>query len=307
MDAIIIHGGVETPATSNYLKILIQAAETGFKVLSRSPLDAAEAALNILEDHPLFNAGYGSVLNLAGEVELDAAICDGQSGRFGAVGAIKNVAHPISVARKVMENTSHVLLTGEGAEKFAHSQGFSVANCVTEEMHRAWQQAMDARRHAQPLTGVSLMTGLAKGALHAGDTVGVLVYHDGHLAAASSTGGSFLKLPGRLGDTPILGGGILATKKGAVVCTGIGEAFIETMTAGYVGQLLESGISAQAAAEMAITRLSAEKSLPGGIIVMDQTGGYGSAYNSYSFPVAVIVDGKVIDFKPAYIAGLPPN
>lgn len=304
MNVIIIHGGVETPATSKYMNILSEAARTGFKTLSRSPLDAAETALNVLENQPLFNAGYGSVLNLAGEAEMDAAICDGHSGRFGAVGAVKNVANPVSVARKVLENTSHVLLVGDGAEKFARAQGFPVANCVTKEMRHAWQQAVDARQRAQPLPDVSFMTGLSKGALHAGDTVGALVYNDGHLIAASSTGGSFLKLPGRVGDTPILGGGILATENGAVVCTGIGEAFIETMTASYVNQLLENSVPAQAAAEAAIARLSAKKSLPGGIIVLDKKGSYGGAYNSYSFPVAVMVDGQIVDFQPTCSAKL---
>ncbi len=297
MRILMVHGGVETSSAAEYRDSLTEAALRGCRADAGSPLAAAEAAVNTLENNPLFNAGYGSVLNLAGEVEMDAAIMDGQSGAFGGVGAIQKVANPVSVARKVLEETAHVLLVGAGAAAFARSQGFPEADCVSETMRRSWLAATAQREPERQR--ISLMTGLPL-SVHAGDTVGCLVCDDGHLAAASSTGGSFLKLPGRVGDTPIVGGGILASELGAVVCTGIGEAFIETMTAGYVQSLLREGHSPQAAAEQAIQRLSQKKSLPGGVIVLDRHGNYGAAHNSHSFPVAVVVDGRVVaDFAPA--------
>jgi beta-aspartyl-peptidase (threonine type) len=299
MNIIMLHGGVETPATPKYYQALQEAAGHGFQVLqySRSPVAALEAALMVLEKNPLFNAGYGSVLNAAGEVEMDAAICDGKTGSFGAVGAIQNVAHPIAVARKVMEETTHVILAGPGAEQFARAKGYPRADCVTAAMRHSWEQFMQNNLTA-PGEAVSLLTGLPLGSLPASDTVGGLICDAGHLVAGSSTGGSFLKLPGRIGDTPILGGGILASDNVAVVCTGIGEAFIETMTASYVQHLLNAGITPQAAAEMAIFRLSQKKALPGGMIVLNQKGDYGAAYNSYSFPVVVMSDGSCSDFQP---------
>lgn len=284
--------------TGRYLEILEIAVRQGYALLDQSPLNAAEAGIKVLEDSPLFNAGYGSVLNAAGEVEMDAAICDGKTGRFGAVGALKNVANPISVARKVLEETNHVLLVGSGAETFARSKGFPMADCITKEMRHNWEQAIKSDP-AVNSESLSLLTALPRGTLHAYDTVGCLVCDDGHLVAASSTGGSFLKLPGRIGDTPILGGGILAAEWGAVVCTGIGEAFIETMTASYVLQLLEAGITPQEAAEKAIHRLALKRSLPGGLIVLNKEGLYGAAYNTYSFPVAVMVNGAIVkEFRP---------
>ncbi len=297
MKLIMVHGGVETPVAPCYMKILNQALSAGYASLPTGPLDAAEAAVKVLESHPLFNAGYGSVLNALGEAEMDAAMIDGATGRFGAVGAIKNIAHPVSVARKVLEDTSHVLLVGAGAERFAQEKGFPVADCVTEEMYANWEKAKAQIGGDQ--TGISLLTALPIVGLHAGDTVGCLVFNDGHLCAASSTGGSFMKLPGRVGDTPILGAGILATENGAVVCTGIGEAFIETMTANFINSLLEQGVSPQEAADRALIRLSSRKPLPGGIIVINNEGTFGASYNSYSFPVAVMVNGQLVaGFRP---------
>jgi beta-aspartyl-peptidase (threonine type) len=300
MNVIMLHGGVETPTTTDYRNILQKAARCACQNLAKSPLTALEAAINLLEDHPLFNAGYGSVLNAAGEVEMDAAICDGKTGRFGAVGAIQNVANPVSVARKVLEESPHVLLVGPGAERFAHAKGFPKTDCISAEMRHSWEQAVQKAETGLAPVDVSLLTGLPVGTLHAGDTVGGLLCHDGDLYAASSTGGSFLKLPGRIGDTPVLGGGILASKNAAVVCTGIGEAFIETLTASYVQHLLGQGILPQAAAEKAINRLSQTKRLPGGIIVLNSSGAYGAAYNSYSFPVSLLIDGRLVDFEPVY-------
>lgn len=307
MSVIIIHGGVETNSSAPYLKVLQEAALAGYKALGAGSLnaghlDAAEEAVKVLEDNPLFNAGYGSVLNLDGEAEMDASIMNGSTGSFGAVAAIKSVRHPVSVARQVMEQTPHVLLVGRGATKFARSRGFIPVNCVAPEMLEAWQKAVESikkgsRPEVSPFTGLPGETGKNC------DTVGCLVSHQGSLAAASSTGGSFLKLPGRVGDTPVIGGGIFASPGCAVVCTGLGEAFIETMTAKYIDSLIAHGLEPQEAVEKALQRLtSKKKGARGGILAVNSQNRYGAAHNTCSFPVALMVNGNLInDFTPRKI------
>lgn len=296
MSVVMVHGGVEAGTAPPYIKVLQEAAQAGFGSLNAGHLDAAEEAVKILENSPLFNAGYGSVLNLEGYVEMDASIIDGDTGRFGAVAAVRDVANPVSLARRVLEDTPHVLLAGDGAIKFARSKGFPRVNMVTPEMLEAWQKAtLLTSRENQ--AGISLFTGLPVEHGQPWDTVGCVVSHRGRLSAASSTGGSFMKLPGRVGDTPVIGGGIFASRRCAVVCTGLGEAFIETLTAKYVESLMAHGLHPQEAAEKAIIRLTESKGAPGGMLVADSQGRWGAACNTRTFPVALVVDGKLIDYR----------
>ena len=300
MDIIMVHGGVESSTAPPYMKVLQEAAHSGAKALQSSVLDAAEEAVKVLEKSPLFNAGYGSILNLDGQAEMDAAIIDGITGRFGAVAALRDITNPISVARKVLEVTSHVLLAGEGAFKFALSQGFQQENCITPEMLKAWQKAVNLT-DPEDLSEASLFTGMPIPTNC--DTVGCVVSQQGKTAAASSTGGSFLKLPGRVGDTPIIGGGIYASPRCAVVCTGLGEAFTETLTAKYVDSLLELGLHPEAAAKKAMIRLIQKKGVVGGLLVVDNTGRWGAAHNAQSFPVILMVNEKMAeDFQPVKIS-----
>jgi len=302
MSIIMVHGGADAKTAPPYMEAVRRAALAGFAALEAGLISAAEEAVKVLEDCPLFNAGLGSVLNLEGRVEMDASLMDGLSGRFGAVAAIRDVDHPVSVARRVLEDTPHVLLAGEGATSFARSMGFLPVNCTTPEMLAAWQRARD-QRFGGTQSKVSPFTGLPRADCPACDTVGCVVSSRGATAAASSTGGSFLKLPGRVGDTPIIGGGIFASRRGAVVCTGLGEAFIETLTAGYVDSLLEQGLHPQQAAEKAIARVWGEKGAVGGILVADSLGRWGAAHNTRSFPVALMVDGTMSeDFIPQRIS-----
>ncbi|MCL6609904.1 MAG: isoaspartyl peptidase/L-asparaginase [Peptococcaceae bacterium] len=303
MSVIMVHGGVETSTAPPYIKVLRESALAGLNALSSGHLKAAEEAVRVLENSPLFNAGYGSVLNLDGQVEMDASVMDGETGRFGAVAAVRDVSNPVSVACRVLEETPHVLLAGDGAIKFARSRGFPPANCVTPEMMEMWRKAVSLAGRGEA-AGVNLFTGMPEERGQACDTVGCVVSHRGRLAAASSTGGSFLKLPGRVGDTPVIGGGIFASRRCAVVCTGLGEAFIETLTAKYVDSLIAHGRHPQEAAEKAMVRLAGSRRAPGGIIVADSRGRWGSAYNTRTFPVALVVDGKLVeDFTPRKIQG----
>lgn len=287
----MVHGGVETSSAPPYMRTLQESALTGYGFLSSGYLDAAEEAVKFLENNPLFNAGFGSVLNIDGNVEMDASIMDGFTSRFGAVAAINSVTHPVSIARRVMEETPHVLLVGQGANRFARSLGYPMVNCVSPKMMASWRKAMNLMARNEQLN-VSLFTAMPS---TPGDTIGCLVCDQNRLAAASSTGGSFLKLPGRVGDTPMIGGGIFASNSCAVVCTGLGEAFMETMTASYVASLLTDGFHPQEAAVKALLRLHTKKKAPGGILVLDSQKRYGAAHNSTSLPLALVIDGKLVN------------
>ncbi|MFX4261775.1 isoaspartyl peptidase/L-asparaginase family protein [Pelotomaculum propionicicum] len=294
MGIIAVHGGLDTSRDKQYLEILQDAALQGHGLLAKSRVQALEAVLRILEESPKFNCGYGSVLNFDGVVEMDAAIVDGVFSRFSAIAAIRDVHNPVSVARALMEKTKDVILAGDGAIKFARKHGFPTANCVSDEQLDAWQKARESLARGEKPTQ-NLYTGLA----YHGDTVGCVVWDGEGLAAASSTGGCSLKTPGRVGDTPCLGGGIFASKTSAVVCTGVGEAFIETLTSKYVDEVIAGGSEPQQAIKSALKRLHELKKAEGGILAVDARGRVGSAFNAGQFPVVVVVDGKLLeDYQP---------
>lgn len=289
MSLIMVHGGAGTQCSAGCLAALRQAALAGWQALARGTVDAVEQAVISLEDDPLFNAGYGSVLNLEGEVEMDASIMDGATGRCGAVAVLKSVRHPVSVARQVMEQTTHVLLAGAGAVRFARMIGWPEFNPVTEQQRSAWRRAVAGRNRDR------------SDSHSGGDTVGCVAVLGSQAAAASSTGGIFLKLPGRVGDTPVIGGGILATNIGAAICTGDGEAFIEIRGAGAALDLLERGASTAEAAQEVIIRLN-RRQAGGGILVVDTAGNAAAAHNGRCLPVVLVVDGRVVeDFVPVKI------
>lgn len=301
MNIIAVHGGLDTSRERPFMEVLEQAALAGAGLLPEGRVPAVEAALNVLEDSPRFNCGFGAVLNMDGQVELDASICDGATNRFAAVAAIRDVRHPVSVARRLMEETNQVILAGEGAVKFARKHGFPGENCIAETQLAAWREAKASlARGEQPAQ--NLFTGL----LSYGDTVGCVVW-DGHgLTAASSTGGCSLKLPGRVGDTPSLGGGVYATGHSAVVCTGVGESFVETLTAKFVDEQIAGGAHPQQAVEKALQRLARLKKAAGGILAVDYRGRLGAVFNAGQFPVVVAEDGRILtDFMPVNLKHMP--
>jgi beta-aspartyl-peptidase (threonine type) len=235
-------------------------------------LDAVEAAVRVLEDDPRLNAGYGAVLNLAGAVELDAGISDGATGRSGGVGNVA-VRHPVSLARRVLEETPHVLLTGTGAAAF----GAAMEEVeVAPEERRRWEEAkeqgrLDVARFGDP------------GEV---DTVGaVACAPGGGLAAASSTGGVFGKMPGRMGDSAIFGAGHYASRAAAVVGTGVGEMFLETLACARAGLLIEAGAHPQEACEGVIRLLGERAALPAGLLALDARGRAGAAFRGGSWDV----------------------
>src|SRR5687767_642941 len=253
--SIIVHGGagpIKDESLPARLEGCKAAALAGWKILEEggASLDAAEAAVVVLEDDPLFNSGTGSTLNSLGKVEMDAAIMDGASLRAGAVAAVSGIKNPIKLARCVMEDGRHVLLAGEGALIFARQIGFpecSPERLIVEAERKRWQE-----KHG---------------------TVGcVALDTNGKIAVATSTGGIFDKLPGRVGDSPLIGCGTYADRCGGVSCTGHGEAIIRVAWAKATLQLLNGGAEPQSAAKQALTLLAEKTGSTGGLIIIDWQG-----------------------------------
>jgi len=275
--AIIVHGGCGDVAPSSIperLQAVEEAAQAGWKLLSRggSAVDAVEAAVRVLEDNPLFNAGVGSALNSEGRVEADAAIMDGATLSTGAVAAVTGIANPIHLARLVMDVGPHVLLVGRGAEQFARSRGIpkcDLEHMVTVPRRQQWEDA-----HG---------------------TVGASACDSfGRLAAATSTGGSFNKLPGRVGDSPIVGCGTYADERVGISCTGNGEQIIRITLARLVAFLYQELGNAQEACNRALGQFDATFRGEVGIILVDHQGRAALAKNSRDMPTcAITADGVV--------------
>lgn len=272
MASIIVHGGAGDFGATDDATVCIagclEAARIGKRVLDQggSALDAVIAAVVCLEDDPTFNAGFGAALNLRGEVETDASVMRGQDGAAGAIGAVTDVKNPITLARLVMEKTPHVLLVAGGAREFALEQGVGLlapGALVTAQAKRKWQLALAGRE--------------VKG--HG--TVGAVARDDhGHVAAATSTGGTMLKRPGRVGDTPLIGCGTYADDAlGACSCTGLGEAIIKSTLARHAIDLCAGGRTPTEVATQAVKQLTRYGG-DGGLILVDASGRVGFAFNS---------------------------
>jgi beta-aspartyl-peptidase (threonine type) len=275
--AIIVHGGagpIKDDSLPARLEGCKHAALAGWKILERggSALDAAEAAVVVLEDDPLFNAGTGSTLNSVGQVETDAAIMDGRTLRAGAVAALSGVKNPIKVARRILEDGRHVMLAGEGALLFARQSGLpecSPESLIVQRERKRWES-----KHG---------------------TVGCVAFDSGgNLAVATSTGGIFNKLPGRVGDSPLIGCGTYADEHGAVSCTGHGEAIMRVLLGKSAVDLLSSGEDAKVAAQKALDRLAAKTGSTGGLVLIDREGRVGYARNTTHMPVCVISGSREI-------------
>ncbi len=288
--AIVVHGGAgawgEVPERlTRAMPACIAAAEAGQAVLlaGGSALDAVETAVNILEDEPVLDAGRGSYPNANGEIEMDALIMNGRDLNLGAIAAVTRVQNPISLARKVLEHPNHNFLVGAGAEAFADRIGFSrceVADLLTDE------NLLHYRNHKQAA---------ASSETH-GDTVGaVAIDSSGNVAVATSTGGTRHKLPGRVGDSPLVGsGGYADNWTAAVGATGHGEALMKIIISKRVCDLVGDGLSAQAACDAAIQMLAERVQGTGGLIAVDARGQVGVARNTNAMPYAYAIDDQPI-------------
>jgi beta-aspartyl-peptidase (threonine type) len=231
------------------LKAMEQALEEGYELLEAgaSALDAVERTIVMLEDHPDFNAGKGSRLQLDGIIRMDASIMEGDALKAGAVAGIEDVANPIRSARAVMEMTDHVLLVGEKAKRFALSQGLGEGDVYTKRRLESWRKSLRTdHRHKRMCRDI-----------FEGETVGaVALDRSGSVVSGSSTGGGTHMLPGRVGDTPVIGAGIYADSKcGAVSATGPGEHIVRTVLSKAVVDLMAAGMTPNRALKTGAQRL----------------------------------------------------
>ena len=252
------------PAAARYKAGLARALEAGHAVLVRNgtAVDAVCAAVVALEDSPLFNAGRGACYNTDEKHELDASVMDGATLRAGAVAAVSRIRNPVLAARAVMEKSHHVLLAGRGAERFARAHGLP----LVPESYFATQSRLTALR--KKLVG------------HHGTVGAVALDADGNLAAATSTGGYTGKLPGRIGDSPIIGAGNYADNACAVSGTGLGEAFIRGVLAYDVAARMRYLGEPLAKAARAAMRKLAGLQGDGGLIAVDHRGNIVMPFNS---------------------------
>jgi L-asparaginase / beta-aspartyl-peptidase len=276
--SLAIHGGAgnyesKKQAASireNKRRTLEKALDAGIEILGKggSSLDAVQSSVIILEDSEFFNAGKGAVLTKDKTVELDASIMSSDS-RAGAVGAVKRTKNPILLARQIMENTPYVFLIGNEADEFASQQGLEIvsnAYFITPTRLKAWKKAAEGEKRKEP-NGVLEVEEFELG------TVGAVALDQaGRLAAATSTGGINYKMPGRVGDSAVIGAGTYATIDCAVSCTGKGEAFIRRSISNFVCQLVRMGIPLDEVAFRAIFEELASVEGQGGLIAIDRWG-----------------------------------
>jgi beta-aspartyl-peptidase (threonine type) len=289
--AIAIHGGAGEsewehmdPATARaYHQSLAQALSAGTAVLDRggAALDAVEAVLKVLEDDPLFNAGRGSAFDADGRNEMDAAIMDGHTLEAGSVAGVHFTRHPISLARAVMEHTPYVMMVGEGADAFSRTQGLEQQPPAFFFTEMRWQEFAEIMRKSgrpvpprpagvPPAPQSSLLPATSYFAHRFGTTGAVARDRAGNIAAGTSTGGMQGKLPGRVGDSPIIGAGTYASNTSCAVSgTGVGEYFIRLTLARQVCTLVEQGSTPQQAADQMLhIELPKLKGGEGGVIVL---------------------------------------
>jgi len=280
--ALAIHGGAGVIERGSltaekeiaYRSAMLTAMDAGSAVLRRggSSLDAVEAAIRVLEDDPLFNAGRGAVFTADGRNELDASIMDGATRKAGAVAGVTRTRNPISLARAVMEKSRHVMLAREGADQFSVEQGLPQVDPGYFRTEERWQQLLDWRRDNAKLLDPT----------HSRGTVGaVAIDVKGHVAAGTSTGGMTGKRWGRVGDSPVIGAGTYAADGNcAVSATGSGEFFIRASAARQIcDRIAWRGDSVQAAAAATISDIG-EIGGDGGVIAMDGEGHIAFAMNS---------------------------
>jgi len=291
--SLIVHGGawdIPDEAVDACKSGCQRALTAGWSILSRggSALDAIEAAIIVLEDDPVFDAGFGSHLNLDGHVECDAIVMNGATLRAGAASTLHRVKNPIQVARKILEHCPHMMLVAEGAERFAQQHGIKLCHpeeMISEAEREAWLKCREDKHAAEHHRG------------HEAGTVGAVALDShGNLFAATSTGGTCCKLPGRVGDSPLIGCGCYAdSEAGGVSCTGYGEAIMKVVLAKTTVDLLcrpatcvdpsdsvdSCNLStADLAAREAIHLFAKRTHSAAGLILLDRHGNPGFAFNT---------------------------
>jgi beta-aspartyl-peptidase (threonine type) len=273
---IVIHGGagnisrndLSASLEKEYRILLEKALKEGYFILIHAgkTTEAVEASLKVLEDSPLFNAGKGSALNHEGNIEMDAAIMNGENLNAGAVAGVAHIKNPISAAIKVMENSGHVMLIKDGAEAFAKEQGLDPVESSYFRTKRSFDKLKDEKFKSGK----------------AGTVGAVALDHKGNLSAGTSTGGLTNKKWGRVGDSPIIGAGTYANNNTcAVSCTGVGEYFIRSVAAYDVSALMEyKKYTVKEASEFVIHNRVGKLNGSGGLIALDGKGNIAMPFNT---------------------------
>lgn len=285
--SLVVHGGAWVWKGSRRRKAIRgvrRAASDGQDLLRHggAALDAVEACVVAMEDDPVFNAGYGSALDLLGRVEMDASIMDGRTLQAGATALVTRVRNPIRLARLVMEKTDHVMIAGSGAERLARVFRLDNRNQVTSDSKRSWRflRARLAREGLDYLAKTTRLIHEFPKLISLG-TVGAVAQDDhGNVAAGTSTGGLPLKLPGRVGDTPLIGSGTYADESGGCSVTGVGEGAIRLVLAKTACSFMQRGSTAQKAAEWSVGLLHTQLGMTIGMITIDARGRIGSAHST---------------------------
>jgi beta-aspartyl-peptidase (threonine type) len=277
--AIIVHGGawsIPDEYDNDHIQGVYHAVADIYPHLKNgmSALDAVEFAVKNLEADPTFDAGRGAFLNAIGEIELDAIIADGATLNFGAVAAVQNILHPVSLARLVMERTEHTFLVGTGAQLFARKNG------IPELRTEVLLTPRELEFYEQIKNDPEFYSHKPFEPKPNGTVGAVAIDVAGNLAAATSTGGTPRKHPGRVGDSPIIGAGAYADNKlGAASATGWGESIMKILISKTACDLIQFH-SAKVAAEMAVNLLRERVNGWGGIILIDRNGNIGFAHNT---------------------------
>lgn len=301
---VIKRGSLSPEKEKAYREKLEEALLAGYKALQdgKSSLDAVEIAIRMMEDSPLFNAGKGAVFNHDGKNELDSSIMDGKTLAAGAVAGVHHVKNPITLARAVMEKSPHVMMVGDGAEKFAKEQNIELVDekyFFTQDRWDALQKILkeEKEKSAEKKPG-QVSTNYAELPYNKFGTVGaVALDKDGNLAAGTSTGGMTNKKYGRVGDAPIIGAGTYANNNSCAVSgTGWGEFFIRLTVARDIASLMEyQALPIQMAADRVIQQKLQKAGGDGGIIALDKFGNIGISFNSEGMYRAYInKDGKPV-------------
>lgn len=308
---MVIHGGAGTILKKNmtpekekaYKEKLTEALQTGYDLLKagKSSLDAVEAAVRVMEDSPLFNAGKGAVFTNEGRNELDAAIMDGKTMAAGSIAGVTTIRNPISAARAVMEKSEHVMMVGEGAEKFARQAGLEIVSPKYFWTEDRWKGLLRARKDDSTRAVLdhgskkSSRLGIENRDNKFGTVGAVALDNNGNLAAATSTGGMTNKKYGRVGDAPIIGAGTYANKTVGISCTGWGEYFIRNVVAYDVAALMEyKGLSLSEAAGEVIMKKVPELGGDGGLVALDKDGNASMPFNTAGmYRGTVTRDGRI--------------
>jgi len=268
------------------------SVQTGHEVLLAGGTGTAAviAAINVMEDSPLFNAGKGAVFNAAGKHEMDASIMEGAGLNAGAVASVEHIKNPINLACSVMTDSEHVMLTGEGAEEFARQQGFEMMDPAYFYTDFRWQQLQRIKDRERTRKDQQDQWFSTVGA--------VALDSHGNLAAGTSTGGTSNKRWGRVGDSPIIGAGTYADNNScAVSATGHGEFFIRHVVAYNICHRVELGISLEEASDTVVNDILVKAKGEGGVIAIDRQGNIAMPFNSEGMYRASIDTRGVIDIS----------